>query len=300
MIEKRVLLTGASGLIGRQTIEPLRDRGFTVVALSRSGEPLPGAEETLAADLLIKEEMEQAVRRAAASHLVHLAWHDQGGDRWNAPANLEWAAATLTLVRTFAEAGGKRVVAVGSCAEYDWSAPSPLQENAPLAPSSLYGAAKAATGALLVAAASALGVSLAWARVFFCYGPGEAEGRLLDDVLTGLEAGHPVDCTDGLQERDFLHTADIGRALALLTASQVEGPVNIASGKAVRVRRVIETAARQMGRPELIRLGARPRPPDDPSRIEADTTRLSNELGFHPKFDLESGVADVITGRLSK
>lgn len=291
---ERVLLTGATGLIGRQTIAPLQERGFTVIALTRNGVSGTAADETLAADLLDRTSMEHAVREASASLLVHLAWYDNA-DRWSAPANLDWVAASLMLTRAFAEAGGRRIVGVGSCAEYDWSRPHSLSESAPLAPTTLYGAAKASTGSLMVAAAPALGVSIAWPRIFFCYGPGEPEGRLLGDILSGLAAGRPVDCTDGAQERDFLHTADIGRALALIADSRLEGPINVASGNPVPVRDVIEAAARQMGRPELIRLGALERPSDDPPRIGADITRLSKEIEFHPEFDLESGIADVVS-----
>lgn len=290
---RRLLLTGATGLVGRQTIGPLRALGYHVIALSRSTTPVAIADETLSADILNPEETLRAVKKAAAETLVHLAWNGSQADRWASPANLDWAAASLRLVREFADAGGRRVAAAGSCAEYDWSAGSVFSETSPIAPASLYGAAKAATGALLVAAAPALGLKLSWARMFFCYGPGEPPGRLLGDLISGLTSGLTVDCTDGLQKRDFLHAADIGRALALITDSTHEGPINVASGHAVAVRDIIETAASQLQRPELVRLGARSRPADDPACIEANVTELG-KIGFQPEFDLQRGIADVI------
>ena len=110
----------------------------------------------------------------------------------------------------------------------------------------------------------------------------------------GLSAGNTVECTDGRQKRDFLHTADIGRALAILADRGANGPVNIGSGRAVPVANVIEAVARLMGRPDLVRMGAHPRSPDDPPCIEADVRRLTTEFGFRPEFDLESGLANVI------
>lgn len=285
----RVLLTGATGLIGRQCTAPLTDAGFEVIAASRRGAAVPGA-EALALDLLDPGAVRAALAEARPTHLVHLAWHDSPQGRWTAPANLDWAAATLTLLRAFAEAGGTRAVCAGSCAEYGWDRPV-LAEDSPLKPATLYGAAKARAGQLALAGAGAMGLRLAWARIFFCYGPGEPPGRLLGDLVAGLRAGQQVDCTDGLQERDFLHTADIGRALAAILASPADGAVNIGSGRAVPVRDVIETAARLVGRPDLIRLGARPRPAGDPPRLEADATRLTTEVGFRPGFDLEAGLA---------
>lgn len=287
MTAPTVLVTGATGLIGRHCAAPLAASGFRVVTTSRRGQ---GGD--LRMDCLDPGAVERVLSQVRPSHLVHLAWHDGASDRWTSARNLDWVAASLHLLKTFAAAGGRRAVMVGSCAEYDWSAPAegPLRETTPPGPATLYGAAKAATGLAAMAGAGVLGLSLAWARPFFCYGPGEPEGRLFGDLVRGLGAGRPVDCTDGLQRRDFLMSADIGRALAEILKSPVEGPVNVASGVAVPVREVIMTLAREMGRADLVRLGARSRPKDDPALIAADVTRLREEVGFTPRFDLLSGV----------
>ena len=156
------------------------------------------------------------------------------------------------------------------------------------------GAAKAATGLAAMGLAPALGLSLVWARPFFLYGPGEPPGRLFGDIIKGVSAGQPVACTDGLQRRDFLHAADVAGALAHLLASDATGAVNLGSGRAIEVRQMIGELARQMGREDLIRLGARPRPADDPALIEAGITRLA-ATGFRPHHDLQSGISAVLT-----
>lgn len=286
-----VLLTGASGLIGRQCVRPLQALGFRVVAASRTPRPITGA-ESYEVDILDPKAVQRLCDDVRPSHLLHLAWHDGAKDRWVAAANLDWIGASLTLLRAFAETGGQRAVLVGSCAEYDWTdaADQPLHEASPLRPATLYGAAKAATGTAALAGAHALGLSVAWARPFFCFGPGEPEGRLFGDLIRGLASRRTVDCTDGLQERDFLSTMDQGRALAALLASPVQGAVNIASGRALAVRRVVAELAEQMGQAGLVRLGARARPAGDPARIVADVTRLRDEVGFAPDFDLATSV----------
>lgn len=292
MTGARVLLTGATGLIGRQVVAPLRAAGFTVLAASRSGRQVAGS-EGLTLDCLDEASVGRALAQARATHLIHLAWADAAKDRWTSPANLDWAAASLRLIRAFAAAGGTRAVMAGSCAEYDWAqaGAGPLAEDTALRPATLYGAAKAATGTAALAGATAMGLSLVWARPFFCYGPGEPPGRLFGDLIKGLGAGQVVDCTDGLQRRDFLQTEDLGRALAAVLASPVEGAVNIASGQPTAVRDVITALAAALGRPDLVRLGARARPADDPDLIVADVTRLHKEVGFRPIHDLASGVA---------
>ena len=283
----RVLLTGATGLIGRATASALAAAGHEVVTLGRTGS------SDITCDLLDPAAVTTALEGARASHLLHLAWHDSARDRWTSPANLDWMAATLHLVREFARTGGQRALCAGSCAEYDWSVPE-LSETTPLRPHTLYGAAKAGTGLALCAGQDALGLSLIWARIFFVYGPGEPPGRLFGDLISNLRAGRPVDCTDGLQERDFLHVGDLARALSHLLETDVTGTVNVASGTAIPVRKLIEEVANQMHHPDLIRLGAIARAANDPARLAADVTRLRHEAGFAPQHDIASGVADIL------
>lgn len=284
MSGQRVLVTGATGLIGRHLAEPLERRGYEVVTLSRSAGDVTG-------DLL--KDPEGLAERAGATHLIHLAWHDAPTARMTAPENLDWAAASLRLLRAFAARGGKRAVMVGTCAEYDWAGAGRLSEDAPLRPATPYGAAKAGTGMAALGTAKSLGISLVWARPFFIYGPGEPRGRLFGDIVKGLAAGEMVECTDGLQKRDFLHASDVAGALAHLLAASIEGPVNIGSGQAVEVRQMIGALARTMGREGLIHLGARPRPANDPALIEADITRLA-ATGFRPRYDMASGIRAVL------
>ncbi len=291
MSAPRVLVTGGRGLIGRQLVRQLLGAGHEVICIARGGATPDGA-RLIRADLLDGASRRAALDAAQAQHLVHLAWHS-GEGRWHSDENARWADATISLMEEFAARGGQRAVAAGSCAEYDWArADHPLRESDPLAPATAYGRAKARAGQTLSAAPPA-GLSIAWGRIFFCYGPGEPPGRLLGDLLHGISSGQEVPCTDGAQRRDFLHTADVAGALIAVLKSDLEGPVNIASGKAIAVRDLIETAARRMGRPDLARLGAIARPADDPPLIEADISRLKG-TGFAPRFDLESGIQDCI------
>jgi nucleoside-diphosphate-sugar epimerase len=127
--------------------------------------------------------------------------------------------------------------------------------------------------------------------LFFLYGPHEPPGRLVSEVAAGLITGKRVETTAGLQERDFLHVADASEALVALMDSEVKGPINIASGKCVPVRQVVETLGQLGGRPDLLAIGARAAPPDEPARLAADVSRLRAELGFTPRYGLKDGLA---------
>lgn len=293
-MSQRIIITGASGFLGQHCCRVFAASGWQVIALSRSGGPDIDGVESVVCDLLDPAQTGAAISRLKASHLLHLAWHDAPRDRWTSPVNLDWVAASLALARAFAAAGGERLILAGSCAQYDWSQGPVLSEaETPLNPASLYGAAKLALSDLLQTASGSLGISVCEARIFFCYGPGEPAGRLVPDLIAGLRAGTSVPCTDGLQIRDYLHAEDIARALAMIAASDLSGPVNVGSGEGLAVRTLIAEVADQLGRPDLPQYGALTRAADDPPELCADVTRLQ-ALGFAPHFDLQSGVADTL------
>lgn len=289
----KVLVTGATGFIGRAAVARLlRHGGAEIVAAGRSPPPsrAPGvAHESV--DLLAPGAAAALARRVRPTHLLHLAWNAEPGRFWTAADNLDWVAATLSLLRGFAEAGGERAVLAGSCAEYDWTiGDGCLTESGPLRPATLYGAAKDATRRALEAASGPLGISLAWGRVFWLYGPGEARGRLVADVARALAAGEPCETSEGLQQRDVLHVDDVADAFVTALASPWRGAFNIGSGVAVPVRRVVEILAEAAGRPDLVRFGARPSPAGDPPRLVADIGILRGEMGWTPRIDLHGGL----------
>ena len=123
---------------------------------------------------------------------------------------------------------------------------------------------------------------MAWGRIFFVFGPpraARASGQLGGRVPA---AGETAECSAGEQVRDFLYAPELAGAFAALTLSDVEGPVNMASGAPLPVRDLITAIADATGRPELVALGARPTSPNEPARLTADVARLRDEVGWTP------------------
>jgi len=291
---KRVIVTGASGFIGEATLAPLIERGFEVHVLGRRAAP----RTTHHAIDLLNDDPAVLLVAIAPTHLLHLAWYAEPGKFWSAAQNLDWVAASLRLARGFAAAGGARLVAAGSCAEYDWTGDGLLDEaTTPLRPATLYGIAKATLFSVLTAAAPVLGLSFAWGRVFFPYGPFEKPGRLLSGILDGIAANEAVALSEGTQQRDFLHVDDAGAAFAALLDGAVEGPVNIGSGAAVAVRDFATAAGEAANGAHLLRHGARPLQPGEPQLLVATTRRLAAEVGVTPRHTLASGLADAAARR---
>jgi nucleoside-diphosphate-sugar epimerase len=290
----RVLVTGASGFIGRHVVSRLTERGHEVHAVARTADPSVPAARWHAVDLLDPEARSDLTRRTRAEKLVHLAWCADPATYRESPDNLAWTEASLHLLRAFAAVGGSRAVLVGSVFEYDWAGGVCVEGTTALRPGTLYGTCKSALGTIVPAAGQALGLSCAWARVFWLYGPHEPRGRLVSSVIENLLNGRPASLSAGTQERDFLHVSDVAGALAALVESEVEGQVNVGAGTAVPVRAIAERIGALIGRPELISIGERPGGGEEAPLVVADVERLTREVGFQPAFDLERGLAQTI------
>jgi len=292
---RRVLVTGASGFIGRQALRPLIEQGFEVHAIERSARDNEVREPGCVyhrLDLFEDDARKRLVETVRPTHLLHFAWIATPGLYWDSLENLRWVATTLSLVHEFAQAAGRRVVVSGSCAEYDWSAGHCSEQTTPMAPRRLYGAAKNATREILAAAAGPLGVSIAWGRVFFLYGPGEARKRLISDLVVSFLQGQPGSVRNSHLKRDFLHVSDAGRAFAALTNSEVEGPVNIASGQTISLGKLAECAAGAAGGSGLLTLAQEHT--SEPLELTASVQRLRDEVGFQPKIDFDLGMHDTV------
>jgi len=288
----RVLLTGASGFVGRHCIHPLLEAGFEVHATARKAH-LGSGVEWHQVDLLDDGAVDDLVAAVDPSHLLHCAWYLEPGKYASSAINLEWAESSLHLLRRFTERGGGRALLVGSCFEYAWDEPL-LSESTPLRARTVYGRSKAALSELAAALGEAMSASVAWGRLFFLYGAHEDRRRLLASVISNLLAGEAALCTLGTQERDYMYVEDAGRALVAILGSEVVGPVNVATGIAPSVASLVTRAAELVGRPDLLRLGSLPTAPDDPPRLVADVGRLHNEVGWNALTSVDQALRETI------
>ncbi|WP_020176001.1 NAD-dependent epimerase/dehydratase family protein [Methyloferula stellata] len=290
---KRVLVTGAAGFIGTRATAHLLAKGYEVHAIGRT-RPHDDRITFHFADILDIDATRKVMADLQATHLLHLAWNVTPGQYWTAAVNLDWVGASLHLVKAFVMAGGQRAVFAGTCSEYQWGSPRFFELQTPCIPATFYGTAKDALCRLLVGYGVNTGLSVGWGRIFYLYGPGEKPGRLVSDAIQALLRSTPFPTSPGEQMRDFLHVDDVAGAFAALVDCDVQGPVNIGSGMAVPVRTILEKIAALIGHAECLRFGERILPATEPAIVEADTTRLTREVGFLPRYGLDAGLADTI------
>jgi len=289
---KRVLVTGANGFIGRHCLPMLLERGFEVHAVTHSryaAVDLPDVHWNVT-DLLDSRQVSSLFEDVRPTHLLHLAWYTVPNTYWTSLENLRWLQAGIDVMRAFKAHGGERVVFAGTCAEYDWQFGYCSEQLTPLAPATLYGVCKNALYQVLRSFSEQEDMSMAWGRIFFLYGPYEHTARLVPSVINSLLDGQPVQCTHGNQIRDFSHVADVASAFVAMLDGSVQGAVNIASGRAIRLKEVIGQIAEYFQRPDLIHLDSIPAPDNEAPLLLADISRLSREVHWFPAYNLASGL----------
>jgi dTDP-6-deoxy-L-talose 4-dehydrogenase (NAD+) len=267
-----ILLTGATGFVGRQVLRALGERGCRVRAVVRHGKQgtlATGATiETVVAssDIFAESGNWWTGACCGVDTVIHAAWYAEPGKYLQSPKNQGCLSGTLRLAEGAAQAKVRRFVGIGTCFEYDLDV-GRLSIGTPLKPSTPYALAKVEAFNALSALLPGQGITFAWCRLFYLYGEGEDPRRFVPYVRARLEAGEPAELSSGSQIRDFLDVHEAGRMIADVALGSQEGPVNICSGRPITVREVAESIADEFGRRDLLRFGARPDNPVDPPCI---------------------------------
>ena len=291
---KRVLLTGAGGYIGRHMIGDLVSRGYEVHALSRSAAENSNNVIWHTTDLLDDAATRSLLSGVGASHLIHLAWVTEPGMYSQSPENNVWLKASQNLLECFADHGGERVLLTGTCAEYDWTDGHCVEDETPLRAKSPYAKAKLAFRDAAYALADTSDLSLAWARVFFSFGPHERAERLVPTVINTLLAGDRAKCIEGSLLRDFMYVPDVASAMVAVLDNDFGGDINIASGKPLTMENFITRIAAKLNAADRVDFGHYPRRPEEPQKITADISRLRDTVGWAPEYDLDSALDETI------
>jgi len=278
---RRWLVAGGTGFVGKRFVKQLRGSGDEIFCLSRSE-----ANDTIVGDIFDARRMRDVLETIAPTHLALLAWTTEHGVFWSDPANQAWHVASSSLAERFLVTGGKAILGVGTCAEYDWDGSTLVEDRTAIRPRTAYGLAKAALWSDLTAACEHYGACFTWARMFFVYGPGEDPDKLVTSLVRSGIDGEPARLREPERRLDFVHVDDAARALALLAALEAPGAYNVASGAGTALRDVASLAGALLAPADTISMNERE--PD----VVGDIARLS-KLGWAPDVELPAGIAQL-------
>jgi dTDP-6-deoxy-L-talose 4-dehydrogenase (NAD+) len=282
----KVLVTGATGFVGRHLVAALLARGCEIRAVARNAETAQGMPwindvEFIAADIHAAD-LNVVALTEGIDALAHLAW--PGLPNYRALFHFEHnLMADYRFIKSAVEAGVQQVLVTGTCFEYGMQS-GPLSEATEPRPSNPYGLAKHTLHLFLQSLQQEQPFTLQWARLFYLHGEGQNPNSLLAALDRAIDSGEAsFNMSAGEQLRDFLAIETAASHLAaILHQRDFDGVVNCASGQPVSVRALVEQRLRERGATLALNLGHYPYPTHEPLAFWAVTERLQQLLGESP------------------
>ncbi|MDF9833996.1 nucleoside-diphosphate-sugar epimerase [Ereboglobus sp. PH5-5] len=282
----KIVLTGATGFIGRHLCKALFATPHTVTVLCRDTAS-PGLDWLAGQGVVpsaIAVDLDSAgddiyERIGAPDVLIHLAWEGVGNVQ--SPLHMTRELPRhFTFLSRLIEGGLPRMVIAGSCSEYGLQNGS-LKETQPCHPSTWYGLAKYSLLRQLEFMQSGRSFELLWTRPFYTYGEGQNPNSLYPQLMRALaKKERSFRMSGGEQLRDYLPVKEMARMLCDLATSKRTGVVNVCSGRPTTVRRMVENWLAEHNASIALDLGHYPYRDFEPFAFWGDAERLRNYLSI--------------------
>lgn len=289
---KNVIVTGGTGFIGAPLTQELLQRGYHVHQIVHG--TLPQKTENVTfhrLDLMDGAAFDRFLDKYPIENMIHLAWY-VGPKCHVSNLNMDWIIATLNMLRSFKEHGGRRFVGAGTVSEYEYKYGYLHEDDTPTNPGTLYGNGKNAIYNIARVYSAQNGIDFKWPRIFNLYGPGEKTARLMPSVINSCLSGNDVRVSDCLKFQDYLHVSDTARGIVDVFESELTGAVNICSGVPVQLRTIVEKIAKFTNFQGRILWGALPAAFGD-DLVVGNNEKLKS-IGWTPQYDLDSGLKQTI------
>lgn len=289
---KKVVITGGTGFIGINVTNEMLRRGYQVHQMVYGGRPV--AQENVVyhdMNLMDAASVDRFFDKNPIDSLIHLAWY-VGPKCHVSNLNMDWVIATLHLLKSFAEHGGRRFLGAGTVSEYEYKYGYLREDETPTNPGTLYGNGKNAVYNTARVYCAQNGIDFKWPRIFNLYGPNEKPARLMPSVINSCLRGEDVRVSDCLKFQDYLHVEDTARGIASVFDSDLQGAVNICSGRPVQLREIVEKIARFTDFRGQILWGAIPAAFGD-DLVVGQNEKLKS-TGWTPKYSLDTGLQQTI------
>lgn len=297
---RRIVVTGATSMIGTALIGHCLDHGVEVYAVVRkdSGKRLrlPRHESLhlIDCDLKTLHTLPDKIH-VECDTFYHIAWGNTGENR-NRSAELQSMNIRYTLdaVKAAHALGCRRFIGAGSQAEYGPMDVDKISPDSPANPTTPYGVCKLAAGRLAMLLCTELGMECIWPRIFSVYGIYEKETTMIASGLRKMLGGAETEFTPGEQRWDYLFSKDAGCAYYLMGEKGRPGSVYcVGSGQARPLKEYIREMAELTGA-EAPGIGKRPYPEGAVMNLCADTANLQNDTGFVPQYSFREGILETI------
>ena len=272
-----------------QTIPFLQKAGFEIYALTLDENKSENGIKYVKGNLFDKIQIDNLLSEIRPEYMLHYAWLSTG--LFNDNSNFDFLTSSIDLLKSFAKYGGKRVVMAGTYAEYGYHNET-LKETMPAEPINIYSQCKDFVHQIAKAYCQNNNISFGWGRIFSAFGKEKDPRRLTSDVINHLKNNQEVVIRSGSLVRDYIYTKDIAAAFVKFLESDVNGVVNICTGKDTSIHDYVMKIAQIMEKENLVVFNEQKSPQQ--VRVVGDPTRLNKEVGFTPKYSIKQALKEIL------
>jgi len=293
-----ILLTGASGYIGKALLPALLKERHSITNLCRVPGEVHGIDEEIVAPT---RQWPDTVRGRYFDICIHLAWIATPGIYAFSTENEILADTTVRLADSLFTSGLPHFLGLGTSIEYAPGQSTPCRPGeTPLAPETLYGRAKDRARRGIEDCAVRHNSGYTWARLFYPYGAGEHPNRIPSTFLQTLSQGEAIELGTPDSRKDFITIRDVVSALLCIVRTGTPlGEINIGSGQATSIAELAALCAEVAGASPALITTAKTRNADPYAFHLADISALSR-LGWKPRVDVREGLSGLYNSLTSK
>lgn len=297
---KKIVVTGATSMLGVATIEECLRNDIEVVAIvhrnSKNFYRLPQSPALKIIEANLDELANCEPDFNDADVFYHFGWAaTTHKGRLNVDVQEKNIRYTLDAVYLAQKCGCRKFIFAGSQAEYGLS-DKPLNSETPIKPFTAYGVSKFAAGKLSEMLCASLGLNFIWTRILSVYGKNDGANTLISYVIDCYKNNRQPVLTPCEQIWDYLHADDAGRAFRLLGQCATSGVYVVGSGNGSPLKSYLEIIYRLMKPNVPLTFGGKPYSENQVMYLQADISDLQRDTGFKPQISFEEGISRILTG----
>lgn len=297
---KKVVLTGATGMVGVTLINHLLQQNIEVSVIirpnSKKKSQLPQSGKLKIVEMdLANLSMSQDLLDDKYDAFYHLGWDgtygDSRNDMYTQNLNVKY---TLDAVELAHRLGCGIFIGTGSQAEYGRTIEK-LGPGTSTFPENGYGIAKLCAGQMSRIMCEKYNMAHVWTRILSIYGPFDGNQTMIMSGIRKMLAGESPKYTKGEQMWDYLYSKDAANALYLIATNGKHGSIYcIGSGKVKPLAEYIKIIKDSINSQLNIQMGAVPYADRQVMYLCADIENLTKDTGFAPKYSFEDGIIETI------
>ena len=295
----KVVITGATGMIGRTLIEYLLNKNIKVLAITRENSKkrnnLPIHKNLNIIECNLSNLNDLEMKENDYDVFFHFAWDGTFGesrnDMYTQTKNVKY---TLDAVNLANKLGCKTFIGAGSQAEYG-RVEGIINESTNTNPENGYGIAKLAAGKMSKILANEYNIKHIWVRIFSVYGPYDREETMIMTSIKNMLNGISPNYTKGEQIWDYIYSEDVAKALYLIAKHGSNNDIYcIANGEQKQLKDYIEILKNKINKDIELKLGVIPYSDNQVMNLSVDTKLLKTKTGFTPETTYEKGIEKTI------